>query len=103
MSDLGAVIRDLVERLVDERLDLRLEEFAAGASANGSPWLSISEAAEYMRVSERKVQRVISSGRLRSTTLGRRRLLHRDDLDAFMSATTGEVVAPTTPPRRRGE
>jgi hypothetical protein len=52
------------------------------------------------RVSERQLQRLVSRGKVRSSTIGRRRLLHREDLD---KAATGEEVAPTTPPRRRGE
>jgi excisionase family DNA binding protein len=92
---------DAIERLVDERVELRLREPGPGVSRNDSPWLSISEAAAYMRVSERKLQRVIASGGLRSTTLGRRRLLHRDDLDAFIESDGGGGIAPTTPPRRR--
>lgn len=64
----------------------------------GSPWLSEAEAADHLRVSKRTVQRMVAQGRVRSTTIGRRRLLHRDDLD---QAATGEEIARTTPPRHR--
>jgi hypothetical protein len=47
------------------------------------------------------LERKIKCGRLRSTTIGRRRLLHRDDLDALAKAATREDVTPATPPRRR--
>jgi excisionase family DNA binding protein len=47
----------------------------------------------------RTVGRRVAKGRVRSTTIGRRRLLHRDDLDALAAA--GEETAPTAPPRRR--
>ena len=72
-------------RLTDERVAAALAEQHAARS--GSPWLSIAEAAGYLRVSERKLARLIESGRVRSSTIGRRRLLHRDDLDR---AATGE-------------
>ncbi len=89
------VVAALVQ-LVDERVA------AASASADGgSPWLSLDEAAAYLRLSQRTLERRIAKGRVRSTTVGRRRLLHRDDLDAL--AATGEEVAPATPSRRRGE
>lgn len=74
-----------------------------GARDAGSPWLSVREAAGYLCVSERKLQRLIARDRVRSTTLGRRRLLHRDDLDELARAATGEDVAPTTSPRHRRE
>jgi excisionase family DNA binding protein len=68
-----------------------------------SPWLALDEAAADLRVSERTLERRIAAGRVRSTTLGRRRLLHRDDLDALARAVAGEDVAPTTSPRHRPE
>jgi excisionase family DNA binding protein len=67
----------------------------------GSPWLSERDAAAYLGVSERTLQRRVARGRLRSTTLGRRRLFHRDDLDALPETATGEETAPTAPSRRR--
>ena len=71
--------------------------------ANDSPWLSIADAAVYLGVSERTIERAIARGRLESSTIGSRRLLHRAELDAYVRAATGEEVAPTTPPRRRGD
>jgi excisionase family DNA binding protein len=66
-----------------------------------SPWLSIVDAASYLSVSERTLEREIRCGRLRSSPLGRRRLLHRDDLDALARGGDEGGIAPTTPPRRR--
>jgi excisionase family DNA binding protein len=63
----------------------------------GSPWLSLEEAAEYLRVSERTLERAIARGRLDSTTIGRRRLVRREDLDELGN---GGGEAPATPPRR---
>jgi excisionase family DNA binding protein len=107
VSDLRSVFTpELVvalERLIDERVAVALDDLQANGASTSSPWLSLSEAARYMRVSERKVQRLVRDGRIRSTTLGRRRLFHRDDLDELVKATTGEDVAPTTSPRRRAE
>jgi excisionase family DNA binding protein len=66
-----------------------------------SPWLSLAKGAEYLGVSERTIEREIARGRLRSATLGRRRLLHRDDLETLARSGDGGGIAPTTPPRRR--
>jgi excisionase family DNA binding protein len=88
---------EAIENLVDERVDAALAEHGNGARS--SPWLTIPESAEYLRTSERTIHRLVRKERIRSITIGRRRLLHRDDLDVY--ATTGEDVAPTTSPRRR--
>lgn len=100
MSDAPALTISL--ELNDEQLAAIAERVAAllgAGQANGtsSPWMTISEAAEYLRISERTLDRRIAGRRIRSTTIGRRRLLHRDDLDA----AAGEEAAPTAPPRRR--
>ena len=87
-----------MEQLVDERVAAALEQHAGG---NGSPWLTVAEAAEYARVSERSIERLVERDEIRTSTIFRRRLVHRDELDAYMRATTGEDVAPTTSPRRR--
>jgi excisionase family DNA binding protein len=78
----------------------RVVEQLRETNGNGeSPWLSVREGAQRLGVSERTLARRIRGGKVRSTPLGRRRLLHRDDLDALAAA--GEDVAPTTPPRHR--
>jgi excisionase family DNA binding protein len=105
VSDLHATFSpefiEAIGRLVDERVSVALEAHANGSTS--SPWLTVAEAAEYLRTSERTLQRMMNRRRIRTSAVGRRRLLHRDDLDAFMRATTGEDVAPTTSPRRREE
>ena len=52
-----------------------------------SPWLSATEAADYLRVSERQLHRLVAQSRIRSATVGRRRVFHRDHLDEM---ATGE-------------
>ena len=89
-----------IEELVDERVQERLDGIA-DRNGSASPWLSLDEAAGYLRVSERTLERRIARGKVRSTSIGRRRLLHRDDLDALAGAATREDVTPATPPRRR--
>ena len=99
MSDLGALLSaelaDALEQLVDERVAAALE--ARGRSDTGSPWLTIQEAAERLRISERQLHRWLKRGRVRSTCIGRRRLLHRDHLDEMARS-----YVPVPKPPREG-
>jgi excisionase family DNA binding protein len=96
-EDLGSVFAPkLVEaltRLVDERVERAL---ADRDIESGSPWLSLAEAAGRLRVSERTVARLVERGRIRTTALGRRRLVRVEDLDE--AAREGSA---SHPPRRR--
>jgi excisionase family DNA binding protein len=67
-----------------------------------SPWLSLAEGASYLGISERTLEREITRGRLRSTTVGRRRLLHRDDLDALARGGDGEGKRQPSHPTPQG-
>lgn len=84
MSDLDRLLGpDLVlalERLVDARVAAALESH--GAVKEGSPWLSLSDCAERLHVSQRTVTRLVKRGRIRTCTVGRRVLVRADDLDA---------------------
>ena len=86
MIDLRAVLApELVlalEALVDERVESAL---ATHDAVNGSsPWFGVADAAGYVGVSERTIARLLDRGRIRSTCIGRRRLLRRDDLDQYL-------------------
>lgn len=78
-----------VELLLD---DVQLAELAALVAPlvrggkpveERSPWRSIADAAEYLSVGERTIERAISAGSLKSSTVGRRRIIHVDDLDSY--------------------
>ena len=56
--------------------------------ANRDEWLLIHEVAKIARVSPDTVRFWIKKGRLRSVRPGRRRLVRRDVLEAFLSATS---------------
>ena len=90
---------EALEAIAQRAAELVLEQLGQD-NGSSSPWLSLAEAAEYLRVSERQLQRLVARGKVRSSTIGRRRLLHRDDLD---QAAAREETAPTAPPRRRRE
>lgn len=102
LQSLAPELVEAIEQLVEERVREQLEELPGAASS--SPWLSLDEAADYLRVSPRTLERRIKRGRIRSTTIGRRRLLHRDDLDELAEKRRrGRRQRQTAPPRRREE
>jgi excisionase family DNA binding protein len=75
-----------LDELIAERIEAALK---MSEGSNGSPWLSLTEAADYLRVSERTLDRLVKRSRVRSSTVGRRRLFHRDDLDAIAQRGDG--------------
>ena len=79
---LGPELRDAIEALIDDRVRAALDERAPGSAT--SPWLSIDEASEYVGVSRRSLEHKLKQGRIRSTYVGRRRLLNREDIDAWL-------------------
>ena len=78
--------------LPDSALDVLAERVAALVLASleskqTSPWFDVSGAAEYARMTNDAVRGAVKSKKLAShrTETGRVRI-HRDDLDAFLSA-----------------
>lgn len=87
MSELRLEVpHEIVEAIARRAAEMMLEQ----ETTNGSPWYSLSGAAAYLHLSERTLEREISRGRLRSSTIGRRRILHREDLDRFARAAGEE-------------
>jgi excisionase family DNA binding protein len=83
-EQLHDVVESFVREIVADEVARQLKTTRGGGdSSASSPWLAIDEAAAYLRVSVRTLERRIANGSVRSITLGRRRLLHRDDLDAL--------------------
>lgn len=52
------------------------------------PMLTVNEAAAYMRVSRRTVERLIARGELRPLHVGDRYRFHREAIDAYVSRNT---------------
>jgi excisionase family DNA binding protein len=78
---------ELIVRLSDEQLEEIAERVAAliptGAPAV-SPWLNVADAAERLRCHKDRIYDLIALGKLQPRRDGRRVLLHRDDLDAYI-------------------
>jgi len=82
---------ELTVRLTDEQLAEIAERAAALISADSptvSPWLNVAEAAERLRCRKDRIYDLIALGKLHPRRDGRRILLHRDDLDAYVEGRT---------------
>jgi excisionase family DNA binding protein len=78
---------ELTLRLTDEQVAQIAERVAAlipTATPAASPWLNVPEAAERLRCGKDRIYDLIALGKLCPRRDGRRVLLHRDDLDAYV-------------------
>jgi excisionase family DNA binding protein len=73
-------LRPLVAELIAEELEPVLA--ALQRSEEPSPWMTVREAAEYVRVSESTMRQWVSRDVVLSYLIEGRRLLRREDLDA---------------------
>jgi excisionase family DNA binding protein len=77
---------ELTVRLTDEQLAEIAQRAAALVSSTpaASPWLNVTDAAERLRCGKDRIYDLIALGKLQPRRDGRRVLLHRDDLDAYI-------------------
>lgn len=65
----------------------RAAQIVASRDVNtASPWLSVAEAADWLRCHKDRIYDLIASRKLSPRRDGRRVLLHRDDLDAYLES-----------------
>jgi len=79
VTSLDASLREMVEKIVDERLAAALAKREAA-----SEHLTSVEAARYARVSSRTIRRWLDDGRLRPRRAGRKLLITRADLETLL-------------------
>jgi excisionase family DNA binding protein len=89
-----------VERIAERAATLVLERLPDKATAT-SPYLSVIEAADYVRAKPQRIYDLLSSGRLTRHKDGRRVLVLRAQLDAYLAANGPSAVAPSLPPLLR--
>jgi excisionase family DNA binding protein len=83
----GRAMIELTVTLTDQQLAEIAERAAALVSAGpqaGTPWLNVIEAAERLRCRKDRIYDLVALGKLHARRDGRRVLLHRDDLDAYI-------------------
>jgi excisionase family DNA binding protein len=67
-------------------------------SSPSSPYLSIAEAAEYLRCKPQRIYDLLSARRLAKYRDGTRVLVRRDELDAYVSGVTHALPPAAQPP-----
>jgi excisionase family DNA binding protein len=83
-----------------ERIAERAAAIAAdmlGRTAPASPYLTVSEAADYLRSKPQRVYDLLSAGQLSRYKDGRRVLVSRAELDNYLAAGGSNRVAPALP------
>jgi excisionase family DNA binding protein len=78
---------ELTVRLTDEQLGEIARRAAALVPPNAievSPWLNVADAAERLRCGKDRIYDLIALGKLTPRRDGRRVLLHRNELDAYI-------------------
>lgn len=88
-GDVLAAFADLLAPLMAARL--------GSATDVPSPYMSVAEAAEYMRCQPQRVYDLCSARRLTKFKDGSRTLLHRDEIDAYLA---GRALPSCCPPSR---
>jgi excisionase family DNA binding protein len=79
--DADALPDDLVELVALRAAAIVVEQLAGAPS---SPYLTVAEAADYLRCSRQRVYDLLTSRRLSRLKDGTRTLLRRDELDAWL-------------------
>ncbi len=96
-AELDALAEAIARRAAEIVLaELRQEPPAAPSSL--SPYLTIKEAAEFLRCPRQRVDDLLSQRRLKRHKDGSRTLVSRAELEAYV---TGRRVAPSVAPRPR--
>jgi excisionase family DNA binding protein len=77
-----------------ERIARRAAEIAVAMLATASPYLSIPEAAAFLRARRQRVDDLLSQGRLTRVKEGARTLVRRAELEAYLRGEpTGRLAA----------
>jgi excisionase family DNA binding protein len=79
----SAEVAAVIEAEIDRRVRDVLDEVNGPSSA--SPFMTISEAAEYLRAKPQRVYDLVSDGRLTRHRDGSRVLVRRDELDRYLN------------------
>ena len=82
---LGPALRDAIEQIVADEVERRLAEIDARPAEQPSPYLSVEEAAAYLRCSRQRVYDLLSARRLTRIKDGSRTLLARSEVEEYLN------------------
>jgi excisionase family DNA binding protein len=90
---------ELIEEIAVRAADLAAAKLCEATVLQRSPYMAVAEAAEMLRCRPQRIYDLLSQRRLSRIKDGRRTLVLRNELEAYLR---GEPTgARTTPPRRR--
>ena len=87
---------EVVEAIAEHAAAIVLERLSESSPA--SPYLSVAEAAERIRAKPQRVHDLLSARKLKRYKDGRRTLVSREELDAYVAGGGRSRVAPALPP-----
>ena len=58
---------------------------------NPSPFMTINEVSDFLRLSTRQIRRLVAQGLLRPTRFGRSVRIHQRDLDSFVMSQNRSI------------
>lgn len=80
VTELVVISREDLRDTINTAVQQALQEWRS----TDSPWMSVAEAAEYLRVSEYTVRVRVKAGEIPSSRVGDRVVLHRRELDRWL-------------------
>jgi excisionase family DNA binding protein len=101
---LAPELLDAFQDLIAEQVRVELERLEATGPRSGSPFVTVAEAAMFMRCSRQRVYDLLSARRLTRHCEGRRVLIARAELEMHLSSAPRPVALtlPHAPRTRSG-
>ena len=87
---LDSALARAIEELIDAKVAAALAERTP--SPESTPWRTLPEAAEYLKVSPRTIARLVKQGRLRVSHVGRRVLVHTAERTLLLSQESSQEI-----------
>lgn len=86
MSDVSLSVSDALVEMVAHLVAQRVAGLLAEHAGEMTPWMTTDEAIEYTRIPAGTFEKLSARGRIpfHAADSGRRKLYHRDELDAFL-------------------
>ena len=84
----NAVTVQLPDDLIEQIAQRAAEPVTERQQTTATPWLNVTEAADRLRCEKDRIYDLVQQGKLQPRRDGRRVLLHRDDIDAYLESST---------------